>query len=98
MRQCEDCEYFSRNPDGTPHLLCDPFSNILEPSCLAKWQIFHLETISRSHEATLAMHRRLAPLQEKMIRHVEREIEETEEADRWKVTDDDEESDDESFL
>ena len=90
MIQCQDCEFFRRGSDGSPQLTCDPFSTIREPECLLKWQLIRLEVIVRSHEATLDMHRRLAPLQEKMMRHMEREIDETEEADRWKLGDDDE--------
>jgi hypothetical protein len=30
------------------------------------------------------MYRRFAPLQEKMFRHMEREIDDADEADRWK--------------
>ena len=90
MIQCQDCEFFRRGSDGSPQLTCDPFSTIREPECLLKWQLIRLEVIVRSHEATLDMHRRLAPLQEKMMRHMEREIDDTEEADRWKLGDDDE--------
>jgi hypothetical protein len=36
------------------------------------------------------MYRKFAPLQEKMFRHLEREIDEAEEADRWKFADDEE--------
>ena len=41
-------------------------------------------TVARSHQATLDMYKRLAPLQEKMFEHMEREIDENEEAERWK--------------
>jgi len=95
MLRCEDCEFYDRLPDGTPRLTCDPFSTIKEPECLAKWQVVHLRVIAQSHQATLEMHRRLAPLQEKMFRQMEREIDEASEADRWKI--DDEEAEDDPF-
>jgi hypothetical protein len=88
---CKDCEFFRREPDGSPKLTCDPFTNIKEPECLLKWQLIQLTTMSRSHQATLDMYKRLAPLQEKMFRHMEREIDDVEETDRWKYEDDDEE-------
>jgi hypothetical protein len=94
MLRCEDCEFFSRRADGSPHLACDPYSTIKEPECLAKWQLHQLTTIANAHRATLDMYRRLAPLQEKMFRHMEREIDEAEEAESWKYTDDDEDDDD----
>ncbi len=95
MLQCKDCEYFGRGPDGSPRLTCDPFSTIKEPECLAKWQVVQLETVARSHRATLDMYRRLAPLQEKLFKHMEREVDEAEEGDSWKYTGDDDDQDDE---
>ena len=94
MLRCQDCEFFLRGPDGSPHLTCDPYSTIKEPECLAKWQLTQLQVIADSHQATLDMHRRFAPLQEKLFRHMEREIDETEEADSWKYDPSEEEDDD----
>ena len=94
MLQCEDCEFFRRQPDGSPELTCNPFTNIKEASCLAKWQLIQLNVIAKSHEATLDMYQRLAPLQEKMFKQMEREIDDVDEADSWKYTDDEEEDDD----
>lgn len=95
MLQCKDCEYFGRGPDGSAHLTCDPFSTIKEPECLAKWQVVQLETVARSHRATLDMYRRLAPLQEKLFKHMEREVDEADEGDRWKYNGGDDNQDDE---
>ena len=95
MLQCEDCEFFHREPDGAPHLACDPFASIKEPGCLVKWQLVQLNVIAKSHQATLEMYKRLAPLQERMFKHMEREIDDAEEADRWK--NDEEEDDDDQF-
>lgn len=94
--QCKDCEFFSRGPGGAPRLACDPYSTIKEPECLLKWQLIELQMMSRSHQATLDMYRKFAPLQEKMFRHMEREIDEAEEGERWKYdeSEDDEDSDD----
>ena len=93
MIQCETCEFFQRDADGHPHLLCDPFSSIKEPECLAKWQFVKLSQMVRSYEATLDMYRRLAPMQEKMFRHIEREIDEVDSADEWKQGCEDEDDD-----
>ena len=95
MLRCQDCEFFSRRSDGSPELTCSPFSTVKEPECLAKWQLVQLSVIARSHQATLDMHERLAPLQEKMIQHMQREIDDANEADKWKSVDD--EDDDDSF-
>lgn len=94
MLRCEDCEFFSRASDGSPILACDPFSTIKEPECLAKWQVAQLMSISQSHQATAELHRRLAPFQEKIIKHMEREMGEADDSDRWKRSDEDDEDDD----
>ncbi len=100
MIQCESCEFFARDPNNAPLLLCDPFSTIKEPECIQKHQLAKLVTLAQSHQATLDMYKKIAPLQEKMIRHVEREIDETEDADRWKyesLEDTDEDDEDDPF-
>lgn len=94
MLQCSDCEFFEQRPDGTAHLRCDPFTNIREPECLQKWQLHDLQALRKSYERTLAMYRRLAPLQEKMMRHMEREIDDLDDADKWKQGYDDDDCDD----
>ena len=94
MIRCDECEFFRRGPDGSPHLACDPFGTIKEPECLVKWQLMKLDSIAQAHEATLAMHRRFAPLQEKMFKYMEREIDEANESEKWRVDDDDDDDDD----
>lgn len=98
MLRCEDCEFFRRLSDGSPYLTCDPYSTIKEPECLAKWELRQLQVIANAHEATLDMHRRFAPLQEKLFKQLEREIDEADEADRWKYDEpDDLDDDDDPF-
>lgn len=94
MLRCDECEYHRRNADGSSRLTCDPFSTIREPECLVKLQLVQLSTIARSHQATLEMYQRFAPLQEKMFRHMEREMDENEAADQWKLGFDEEENKD----
>lgn len=91
MMQCSDCEHYVRGPGGHAAFTCDPFTNIKEPECLQKWQLIKLEVMVRSHQATLQLYQRLAPLQEKMIRHMEREVQDIDEADSWKYQEDEEE-------
>ncbi len=98
MIQCSQCEYFQRGPGNTVAFACDPFSTIKEPECLIKWQLLRLDTqcakldqMVRAYQATLDMYKRLAPLQEKMFRHMEREIDDIDEADSWKQAEDDDE-------
>jgi hypothetical protein len=94
MLRCQECEYFSLGRDGSPKLSCDPFTTIKESECLLKWQLIQLNLMARSHQATLEMYQRLAPIQEKMFRQMEREIDESESADQWKYTGDDDDEDD----
>ncbi len=93
MLQCQDCEFFRQGPDGSPVLSCNPFTNIKEPECLAKWQLLQLTVLAKSHQATLDMYQRLAPLQEKMFKHMEREIDEVDEGDSWKLAGDEDDDD-----
>ena len=90
MIQCSQCEYFQRGPGGTVAFACDPFSTIKEPECLVKWQLIKLDTMVRAYEATVQMYKRMAPLQEKMLRQMEREIDAVDEADSWRRGYDDE--------
>lgn len=97
MIQCCDCEHFHRDGAGNVQLSCNPFVNIKEPECVTKWQLIKLDTMVQSYQATLEMYKRLAPMQEKMFRHMEREMDDVDEADRWKegYNDDDFDDDDE---
>jgi len=84
MIQCADCEHYVRGPQGQQGFTCDPFSNIKEAECLTKWQLIKLDMMVRAYQATVQMYQKLAPMQEKMFRHMEREIDDVEETDQWK--------------
>lgn len=94
MIQCSDCEHFTREAGGRVGFRCDPFVNIQEAECLAKWQLLRsgeltqkVDRLVTAYEATLEIYRRMQPLQEKMFRHMEQEIDEVEDADAWKYGD-----------
>jgi predicted LPLAT superfamily acyltransferase len=91
MIQCQDCPHFHRNEQGQVAMSCDPFSTIVEPECLQKWQLLKTSQLVASYQATLEHYRRLAPMQEKMFKVMEREIDDMNEAERWKIDDEDEE-------
>jgi hypothetical protein len=82
--QCQDCEFFAPDPMGNPGFRCDPFRNIKEEACLAKWQLMQINQLLSNHEATTAFQRKLAPLQEKMFKMVSREMDDLEEGESWK--------------
>jgi hypothetical protein len=76
---------------GRIQLRCNPFSNVKEPECLHKWMLLKLDIMVKSYQATLNFYQKLAPLQEKMLKHIEREIEDIEESDKWKYNDEEQE-------
>ncbi|NLF30310.1 MAG: hypothetical protein GX591_05405 [Planctomycetes bacterium] len=94
MIQCQDCEFFEHNAKGGFGFKCDPFRTIKEPECLTKWQLIKIEQMVQAYQATLDYYRRLAPLQEKMFRVMEREMDDLNESENWKLADDEEEDDD----
>ena len=97
MIQCKDCEYCEFGPDGRRSLKCDPFTNIKEPECIAKWQLIRLDMLLASYQGMLKWYGKLAPLQDKLFKFMEREINEIDESDSWKIDepefDEDEERD-----
>ena len=100
MIQCENCEYFKQNENGEIAFGCDPFHNIVEPECLAKWQLIKINQMAAqigqmasAYQATLGYYQKLAPMQEKMFKFMEREIDDVEDADSWKQPDEEEEDD-----
>jgi len=100
MIQCSECEHFIRGPGGQVRFTCDPFSNIKEPQCLMKWQLIKIDMMVQAYQATVAMYKKLAPLQERMLRQMEQEMGEMDEADRWKfgLDDEDEPEEDNDLL
>lgn len=93
MLQCEQCEFFSRGPAGEPRLSCDPFANIKEPECLMKWQLLRLTQSAAAQQTTQQVYHRLGPLQDKMLRYLEREMNDLDETERWKQSPDEEDDD-----
>ena len=85
MIQCSQCELFEIGPDGHRTFKCDPFSNIKEPECIAKWQLIRLDMLLASYAGMLRMQKEMEPLQRKMMKFVEREMNDIDESDKWKV-------------
>jgi len=88
MIQCKDCEFCEISADGQVSLKCNPFADIKESECLLKWQLLRLDLMTRAYMATIAEYKRIAPMQEKLYRHMTREVDEADEADKWKHADD----------
>ena len=93
MIQCKDCELCRTGPDGRREFGCDPFSNIKEPECIAKWQLIRLDMLVASYQQMLNFQQKLAPLQDKILKFMRREIEDLDESDKWKA-DEDQDTDD----
>lgn len=95
MIQCKDCELCEIGPEGRRTFKCDPFTNIKEPECIAKWQLIRLDMLVASYQQMLRFYSKMAPLQDKMMKYVQREMDDLEEADGWKFGEYEEEENDE---
>lgn len=95
MIQCKDCEFCEMGPGDKRTFKCDPFTNIKEPECIAKWQLIRLDMLLASYQGMLKWYGKMAPLQDKIIQFMQREINELDEADQWKTDDDDDEPEEE---
>lgn len=91
MIQCKDCEYCQIASDGRRSFNCDPFTNIKEPECIQKWQLIRLDMLLASYRGMLKFQEKFAPLQDKIFKYMQREIEDLDETERWKIDDEDEE-------
>ncbi|MBW7990883.1 MAG: hypothetical protein FVQ84_12825 [Planctomycetes bacterium] len=87
MIQCIDCELYQSDPDGKRAFKCNPFTNIKEPECLAKWQLIRLDMLLASYQGMLKWYGKMAPLQDKIIQFMQREMNELDESDSWKLED-----------
>lgn len=87
MLQCHDCEFCTTDDHGRIQLKCNPYQNIKEPQCIQKWMLLKLDLMVRAYQSTLHYYQRFAPLQEKMMKYLEREIDDINEADQWKYND-----------
>ena len=94
MIQCTNCELCETGPDGKRTFKCDPFATIKEPECIAKWQLIRLDMLLLSYQGMLKWYGKLAPLQDKIFKYMQREINELEESDSWRQQDDEDEEKD----
>jgi len=94
MIQCKDCEFCEIGLSGKSTFKCDPFSNIKEPECIAKWQLIRLDMLLASYQGVMKWYVKMAPLQDKIIQFMQREINELDESDSWKLDDEPEEEED----
>lgn len=91
MIQCKDCELCEMGSDNRRTFKCDPFVNIKEPECIAKWQLIRLDMLVASYQQMLKWYGKLAPLQDKIFQYMQREIEDLDQADNWKSPDEEDE-------
>jgi hypothetical protein len=77
-------------PDNRRIFKCDPFVNVKEAECIAKWQLIRLDMLLVTYSKMQQMQEKMAPLQDKLFKYMEREINDIDESDKWKVDDDDE--------
>lgn len=94
MIQCSECEFFQRQPSGEVSFRCDPFTTVKEPECLMKWQLIKVNQMVATYQATLEYYRKLAPMQEKMFKVVQRELDDMNEGEKWKAPEDEDQEGD----
>lgn len=94
MIQCTDCDLCQVGPDGRRVFKCDPFSNIKEPECIAKWQLIRLDMLVANYQGMLKLQQKLAPLQDKLFKYMQREIKDMDESEQWKLEDEEQEEED----
>ena len=85
MIQCKDCDLYQQDEHGRRIFRCDPFQNIKEPECLMKWQLLRLDLLVSHYQTMMTMQQKLAPMQDKILKYVKRELDDIDEADRWKM-------------
>jgi len=88
MLECKDCEFCEILPDGHRTFKCDPFVNVKEDACIAKWQLIRLDMLVASYQKMIEWQAKMAPLQNKIFKYMQREIEDMDETERWKVDSD----------
>ena len=93
MIQCKDCELCEIAADGRKTFKCDPFSTIKEPECLAKMQLLRMEMLLASFRTMLGWYDKMGPMQKKIFKYVQRELDDIDEADKWKTDENNEEDD-----
>ncbi|NQV32586.1 MAG: hypothetical protein HQ515_07835 [Phycisphaeraceae bacterium] len=89
MIQCKDCELCDFGPDNQRQFRCDPFSNIKEPECLQKWQLIRLDMLVASYQGMNKWYGKMAPLQDQIFKYMQKEINDMDESDSWKLPEDD---------
>jgi hypothetical protein len=89
MIQCLQCDLCEIGPDGRRIFKCDPFSNIKEPECVTKWQLIRLDMLLAGYQSMIRFQKEMEPLQRKMMKFVEREMNDVDESDKWKIDDED---------
>lgn len=95
MIQCKDCELCNIEPNGRRTFKCDPFTNIKEAECIAKWQLIRLDMLVASYQQMTKWYGKLAPMQDKLFEYMKREIDDIDESEQWKVDDEPEDEEEE---
>ncbi|AQT69027.1 hypothetical protein STSP2_02206 [Anaerohalosphaera lusitana] len=90
MIQCKDCELCEIGEDGRRTFKCNPFSNVKEPECLQKWQILKLDMLLAGYRSMLGFQQKMAPMQDRIMKYVQRELDDIDESESWKFDDEDE--------
>ena len=94
MIQCSDCEHFNRDEAGRISFACDPFTGIKGPECLVKWQLIKINQMVEAYQSMLGYYEKLAPMQDRLFKAMEHELNDMDEAEKWKQDEDEDEDED----
>lgn len=98
MIQCKDCEFCEMGTDARRIFKCDPFINIKEPECIAKWQLIRLDMLLVAYRGMQNWNEKIAPLQDKIFKYMEREMGDIDESEKWKIDDQDDKDENDKLL
>jgi hypothetical protein len=68
---------------------------VKEPECIAKWQLLRLDMLVASYQGMLKWYNKMAPLQDKLFKYMEKEVDSMDESEQWKLEEEDEDENDE---
>jgi len=58
-----------------------------------KWQLLRLDLLLQQHQSTISWQQKMSPIQDKIYKYIKRELDDIDEADRWKFDDFDDNTD-----
>ncbi len=74
-------------------LKCNPFENVKDESCLQRLLLLRTDMLVGMYSNMLSFYQNMAPMQKKMMKFMDNEIDELDQTDSWKRGYDEDEDD-----